>query len=121
MGVTLVLVSLVMLSAAAAGGNVVVTRSHARSIGDVIAVSAARSLQITASSQTAGSNDGSVSKDGSVEACLMAAHVADANGIALKSCSQRGSDVVVEVMATTSVPFIPTVRSISVAGPGECG
>ena len=115
MGVALTLVTLVVLSAVGLGGSIVVTRSHARSIGDVAAVSAARSLQIPASTRAGGSPVGGGG------ACLMASRVASANGIGMESCSQRGHDVIVEVLAVTSVPFIPTVSSTSVAGPGECG
>ena len=115
MGVALVLVTLIMLSTAAVGGNVVVVRSQVRSIGDVVAVSAARSLQVTSSAA------GGDPATGGTGACLTASKVASANGIRLESCSYRNGDVQVEVAGKTAVPFIPTVRGTSMAGPRECG
>ena len=115
LGVTLVLVTLVMLSSAAAAGNVVVVRAQVRSAGDIVAVSAARSVQ--SATVSAASNP----SYGAGSACELAGRVATMNGISLMSCTHDGADVTVEVSGNTSVPFIPTVTSTSRAGPQECG
>ena len=115
LGVMLVLVTLVMLSSAAAVGNVIVVRARVRSAGDIVAVSAARSLQYAQSATS--SNQRSYG----ATACELAERVAAMNGITLISCTPQGGDVTVEVSGNTSVPFVRTVTSTSRAGPQECG
>ena len=116
LGVTLVLVTLVMLSSAAAAGNVVVVRARVRSAGDIVAVSAARSLQSAAVS-AASSNQ----HHGGGAACELAGRVAAMNDVSLVSCTRDGADVTVEVSGATSVPFVSSVMGTSRAGPQECG
>ena len=113
LGVTLVLVTLVMLSSAAAAGNVVLVRARVRSAGDIVAVSSARSLQSAASPGSADQLSGST-------ACDLAGRVATMNDVFLVSCTRDSADVTVEVSGDTSVPFVSTVTSTSRAGPQDC-
>lgn len=106
MGVVLVLVAAVVLSCVAGVGNVLNVRTHARSVSDLSALAAAKTLY-----SSAGFED---------QACGMAAQTAQANGLTLDSCVRQGNDMVISVTASTLVPFVPTVSSSSVAGPRDC-
>ena len=113
LGVMLVLLTITLLAAVAGASNVLVVRSQVRSLGDLGALSAARALYVPGS--PSGSGDA-----GNEHACLVASQVAGANDLTLGACEVRGPDVVVEMIAETSIPLIPEVRSTSVAGPREC-
>ena len=117
MGVLLVLVVAVVLSCVAGVANVLNVRTHARSVSDVSALSAARSLYAGSTPTEAVGEYSTNSEEG---ACGMAAQVAKANGVTLDSCILKGDDIVITVESSTLVPFVPSVRSTSMAGPREC-
>ena len=118
MGVVLVLLAAAVLSCIAGVGNVLSVRTHARSVSDLSALSAARSLYADPASTD--SLVGQSSPESQQDACATASQVAWANGLMLDSCVRRGDDIVITVTANTLVPFIPTVDSTSVAGPRDC-
>ena len=119
MGVMLVFLTITLLAAVASAGNVLSVRSRVRSLGDLGALSAARVLH--ASGFSTGSVGTSATSDpGDEQACSVASQIARVNDLRLGACSVQGADVVVEMVAETSVPLIPEVRSTSIAGPRGC-
>ncbi|MFR0587002.1 pilus biosynthesis protein TadE [Bifidobacterium pseudolongum subsp. globosum] len=103
-GVALVCAAALVLGLIAAGGNIVLRRGQARTVADLAAVGAAQALWY-----------------GETETpCVLAGHIASANGGAIESCMVDGDDVQVRARVATQVPFVRHVTAQARAGPRPC-
>ncbi len=103
-GVALVCAAALLLSLIAAGGNIVLRRGQARTVADLAAVGAAQALWY-----------------GETETpCVLAGHIASANGGAIETCMVDGDDVQVRARVATQVPFVRHVTAQARAGPRPC-
>lgn len=103
-GVALVCAAALLLGLIAAGGNIVLRRGQARTVADLAAVGAAQALWY-----------------GETETpCVLAGHIASANGGAIESCMVDGDDVQVRARVATQVPFVRHVTAQARAGPRPC-
>lgn len=104
-GVMLIMVAALMLTVAAAAGNLLVCQTHARSIADLAAIQAAVAWH----------------RGGTDDPCALAVEVAASNGGSIVRCAVDGDDVELGVAVSTMVPLAPQVERESRAGPVECG
>ncbi|MBB2955312.1 secretion/DNA translocation related TadE-like protein [Bifidobacterium commune] len=102
-GVMLIAVAAVLISAIAAGGNVLLCISQARSAADQAAIAGAYSAS-----------------DGDFDPCLKSRITASLNDAAVVSCTVVEEDVTVKAEVKTAVPFVPSVSRMARAGPVEC-
>lgn len=103
-GVALVCAAALLLGLIAAGGNIVLRRGQARTVADLAAVGAAQALWY-----------------GETETpCVLAGHIASANGGAIETCMVDGDDVQVRARVATQVPFVRHVTAQARAGPRPC-
>lgn len=102
-GVMLIAIAAVLISAIAAGGNVLLCISQARSAADQAAIAGAYSAS-----------------DGDFDPCIKSRITASLNDAALVSCTVAEEDVTVKAEVKTAVPFVPLVSRMARAGPVEC-
>lgn len=102
-GVMLIAVAAVLISAIAAGGNVLLCISQARSAADQAAIAGAYSAS-----------------DGDFDPCLKSRITASLNDASVVSCTVVDEDVTVKAEVKTAVPFVPAVSRMARAGPVEC-
>jgi secretion/DNA translocation related TadE-like protein len=102
-GVMLITVAAVLISAIAAGGNVLLCISQARSAADQAAIAGAYSAS-----------------DGDFDPCLKSRITASLNDASVVSCTVVDEDVTVKAEVKTAVPFVPAVSRMARAGPVEC-
>lgn len=102
-GVALVMVVGVLLVALAAGGNILLAGTVARTAADHAAVAGATALD-----------------QGNASPCAMAERLATANRARLAGCEVIGEDVRVRVAVRPTAGILPEVERSARAGPVEC-
>lgn len=103
-GVGLVMVAAVLLSAILAVGNVLYCRSVAQTAADHAALAAAAALY-----ESAG------------DPCAEGGSTAAANRARMTGCAIDGEDVTVTAAVSTRVPFVGDASARARAGPKDCG
>lgn len=104
LGAMLIMTTGIMLVVAASVGNLLVCRSQARSLADLVAFESASAWRLSLTQ----------------EPCSYAHTLADMNDVTVTQCDTVDEDVVLTLQVPTQVPLVPNVHGQSKAGPINC-